>query len=277
MLPSQIVNADRDQVDYVSGKTSVFGIVGHPILQVRSPEMITAEMTARGHDAVLVPVHVLPQDFDEVLPRLLRMQNLGGLVFTIPYKARAVALADEIGPQARRLGVINALARTASGRWSGDIFDGLGCVEAFRRRGIAFADKRVMLIGAGGAGSAIAAAVAGERPRSLTIFDVDASRAQELVGKVAPIGAGVQVRAGASTVEGMDVLLNATPVGMLDDARLPIAVDALPRDLVVFDAIVKPERTPLLALAEDCGCTTVRGREMMRGQIAKMVDFFFAS
>lgn len=271
MLPSTLVNAHRDQVDYVSGKTRVFGIVGHPIEQVRSPEMITAEMTRRGHDAVLVPMHVLPSDFDDVLPRLMRMQNLGGLVFTIPYKARATALAGELGAQARMLGVINALGRTADGRWRGDIFDGMGCVEAFRRRGIALAGKRVMLMGAGGAGSAIAAAVAGERPASLAIYDVDPARASALAAKV---GA---TQAGTASVVGMDVLLNATPVGMLDDAHLPLAVDTLARHLVVFDAIVKPERTPLLALAESYGCTTVRGREMMRGQIAKMVDFFFAA
>ncbi|MFO1304070.1 MAG: shikimate dehydrogenase [Burkholderiales bacterium] len=269
--------SNRDQVDYVSGKTRVFGIVGHPIEQVRSPEMITAELAARGHDAVLVPMHVLPEDFDDVLPRLMRMRNLGGLVFTIPFKARAVALADELGAQAQTLGVINALGRTASGGWRGDIFDGLGCVEAFRRRGIAFAGKGVMLVGAGGAGSAIAAAIACERPSSLTLFDVDASRAHELASKVARMSPGVDVRVGPATVEGMDILLNATPVGMLDDARLPIAVAALARELVVFDAIVKPERTPLLALAERCGCTTVRGREMMRGQIAKIADFFYAA
>ena len=64
---------------------------------------------------------------------------------------------------------------------------------------------------------------------------------------------------------------------MLDDARLPIAIAALPPAMTVFDAIVMPETTPLLALAERCGCTTVRGREMMRGQIARMVDFFLAA
>ena len=261
----------EDQVDYVSGKTRVFGIVGDPIEQVRSPEMITAELTRRGHDAVLVPMHVAAAEFDDALPGIMRLRNLGGLVFTIPFKARAVVLADELGPQARTLGVINALARGHDGRWRGDIFDGLGCVEAFRRRGIAFEGKRVMLIGAGGAGSAIAAAVAGERPASLWIFDVDPARAQGLAGKVG----GTHVD--APTVAGIDILLNATPVGMLDDARLPLAVDALAPSLVVFDAIVKPERTPLLALAESCGCTTVRGREMMRGQIARMVDFFYAS
>ena len=63
---------------------------------------------------------------------------------------------------------------------------------------------------------------------------------------------------------------------MLGDARMPFDVTAFPRELVVFDAIVKPERTPLLALAESCGCTTVYGREMMRGQISRMVDFFLA-
>jgi shikimate dehydrogenase len=72
----------------------------------------------------------------------------------------------------------------------------------------------------------------------------------------------------------MDVLLNATPVGMLGDARLPLAVTRLPPEMLVFDAIVKPEETPLLALAEACSCTVVRGREMMRGQIAKVVDYF---
>jgi shikimate dehydrogenase len=199
------------------------------------------------------------------------MRNLGGLVFTIPYKARAVALAAELGAQARTLGVINALGRASDGRWRGDIFDGLGCVEAFRRRGIPLAGKRVMLMGAGGAGSAIAAAVAAERPASLAIYDVDAARAGALAAKV---GA---VQASAATIDGMDVLMNATPVGMLSDARLPIAADAFPPDLVVFDAIVKPETTPLLALAASCGCVTVRGREMMLGQIARIVDFFYAS
>ena len=266
----------RDQVDYVSGRTRVFGIVGHPIEQVRSPEMITAELTGRGHDAVLVPLHVLPEDFDTVLPQVMQVRNLGGLVFTIPYKVRACALAGELLPQARVIGAINALARGRDDRWRGEIFDGLGCVEAFRRRGIALAGRRVLLLGAGGAGSAIAMAVAAERPAQLTIYDVDGVRAADVAARAAGAHRGVAVHAGAADVHHADILLNASPVGMLDDARLPIPVESLPHGLVVFDAIVKPERTPLLALAEQCGCTTVLGREMMRGQIARMVDFFYA-
>lgn len=264
-----------DQVDYISGKTRLFGIVGHPIEQVRSPEMITAEMKSRGHDAILVPMHVVPEHFEAWLAPMLTMPNLGGLVFTIPFKQRALAFADEVGAQARQVGAINTLGRGANGRWRGEIFDGLGCVEAFRRRGISLRGKRVQLLGAGGAGSAIAAALGAQAPASLRIFDVDAVRAQVVAQSVQAANPGVTVTAGPADLTQTDVLLNASPVGMLDDARLPLDVAALPRELVVFDAIVKPETTPLLALAERCGCTTVRGREMMLGQIARMVDFFF--
>jgi shikimate dehydrogenase len=265
-----------DEVDYVSGRTRVFGIVGHPIEQVRSPEMFTAEFRRRGRDAILVPLHVLPDDFDAVLPQLLRLANLGGLVFTIPYKVRALAFAEVLGAQAQVVGAINALVKGADGRWQAEIFDGLGCVEAFRRRGISFTGKRVMLLGAGGAGSAIAVAVGNERPATLRIYDVDAGRATALAEKVARASPGVTLTSGAPTTTEIDILLNASPVGMLGDARLPMELVELPRELVVFDAIVKPERTPLLALAEARGCTTVQGREMMRGQISRMVDFFLA-
>jgi shikimate dehydrogenase len=265
-----------DEVDYVSGRTRVFGIVGDPIAQVRSPEMFTAEFRRRGVDAILVPLHILPDDFDAAMPQLLRLQNLGGLVFTIPYKVRACALAETLGGQAQVVGAINALARGADGRWRADIFDGLGCVEAFRRRSISFAGKRVMLLGAGGAGSAIAVAIGAERPAALRIYDVDAERAAALARKVAHANPGVDVTSGAPTASGIDILLNASPVGMLGDARMPFEVATLSRELVVFDAIVRPERTPLLTLAEACGCTTVYGREMMRGQISRMVDFFLA-
>lgn len=265
-----------DQVDYISGRTRLFGIVGHPIEQVRSPEMFTAEFRRRALDAILVPLHVLPDDFEALLPQLLRLSNLDGVIFTIPYKLRACALADRLGEQARIVGAINALGRRPGG-WRGDMFDGIGCVDAFRRRGIPLIGRHALLLGAGGAGSAIGVALASERPASLRVYDVDATRAEALAARIGGAFPGLTVSAGAPQLDGIDILLNATPSGMLDDARLPIAITSLPGAMTVFDAIVKPETTPLLALAERCGCTTVRGREMMRGQIARIVDFFLAS
>jgi shikimate dehydrogenase len=268
--------ASTDQVAFVNGRTRLYGIVGDPIVQVRSPEMVTWALQRRGLDAVLVPIHVHEAEFEQVLPQLMRVANLDGLVFTIPFKQRASALAATLGPQARAIGAINALARGADGHWHGEIFDGLGCVEALRQAGVAVGGARAMLMGLGGAGTAIAAALAAERPALLRIFDLDASRCERAAAMLRTASPETEVVVGAPVVDGMDVLLNATPVGMLDDARLPFEVPRLPASLVVFDAIVMPERTPLLAHAEACGCRTVRGREMMRGQIARIVDFFEA-
>jgi shikimate dehydrogenase len=263
-----------DQVDYVSGKTRLYGIVGHPIEQVRSPEMFTAEFAVRGHEGILLPFHVLPDDFDSVVPALMRMPNLDGLIFTIPFKQRAMAMAQDIGPNARIVGAINALTRSKTGSWKAEIFDGIGCIEGIRRRGVLFKGISAMLIGAGGAGSAIAIAIAHEAPQRLRLFDPDENRLRDLADKVRSVDSGIHVETGSPQHEGFDILLNASPVGMLDDARCPIAAEAFAPSLVVFDAIVKPETTPLLALAERSGCMTIRGREMMRGQISRMTDFF---
>jgi shikimate dehydrogenase len=263
-----------DQVDYVSGETRIFAIVGHPIEQVRSPEMVTAELTRRGHNAILIPLDVLPEEFEACVGQIMRVRNLDGLIFTIPFKQAACALASELSVQARAVGAINAMARSGGDRWIGDIFDGMGCVEAFRQRQQSFQGRRVMLIGAGGAGSAIGVAVAHEGPAAIRIFDLEARRATRLVKAIEKIDPRIDVKFAKPTVDEMDILLNASPVGMLGDARMPVDTAKIPSEVIVFDAIVKPERTALLNLAQQCGCQTIPGREMMRGQISKIVDFF---
>jgi shikimate dehydrogenase len=265
-----------DEVSYISGETRIFAIVGHPIEQVRSPEMVTAELTKRGRNAILIPLDVLPEEFESCVSQLMRVRNLDGLIFTIPFKQAACALASELSDQARAVGAINAMARGRGDQWVGDIFDGLGCVEAFRERRQSFRDRRVMLIGAGGAGSAIGVAVAHQGPAAMRIFDLDTRRATQLVEAIEKIDPHIDVDLANPTVEHIDILLNASPVGMLGDARMPIDVVEIPPEIIVFDAIVKPELTKLLALAQQCGCQTIRGREMMRGQIKKIVDFFDA-
>ena len=269
-------NIPMNQVDFVNGKTRVYGIVGDPIEQVRSPEMVTWEMQKRHHNAVLIPIHIARDEFDSVMPNIMRMQNLDGLIFTIPFKAQAIALAKTLGPQASQIGAINALKKHSNGTWSGEIFDGMGCVEAFKKRGITLQDKRLQLIGLGGAGSAICVALAYEKPKLLRLFDINAQTTERMAKMVNTISPQTVVEVGLPLAEGIDILLNASPVGMLSDARLPLAVEQFKKELIVFDAIVMPENTPLLSLAQDCGCQVVRGREMMLGQISKIVDYFFA-
>jgi shikimate dehydrogenase len=98
-----------------------------------------------------------------------------------------------------------------------------------------------------------------------------------MVKLVKEISPKTVVEVGISRCDGVDVLMNASPVGMLSDARLPLEVEKFSKDLVVFDAIVMPENTPLLTLAQNCGCEVVRGREMMLGQISRLVDYFLAT
>ena len=270
------VNIPMNQVDFVNGKTRVYAIVGDPIEQVRSPEMVTWEMQKRDHNAVLIPMHIARDEFDSVMPHIMRMRNLDGLIFTIPFKAQAIALAKTLGPQASQIGAINALKKHSNGAWSGEIFDGIGCVEAFKQRGITLQDKRLQLIGLGGAGSAICVALAYEKPKLLRLFDINAQTTERMAKMVNTISPQTVVEVGLPLAEGIDILLNASPVGMLSDARLPLAVEQFKKELIVFDAIVMPENTPLLSLAQDCGCQVVRGREMMLGQISKIVDYFFA-
>ena len=271
------VNIPMNQVDFVNGKTRVYGIVGDPIEQVRSPEMVTWEMQKRHHNAVLIPIHIARDEFDSVMPNIMRMRNLDGLIFTIPFKAQAIALAKTLGPQASQIGAINALKKHSNGTWSGEIFDGMGCVEAFKQRGITLQDKRLQLIGLGGAGSAICVALAYEKPKLLRLFDINPQTTERMAKMVNTISPQTLVEVGLPHAEGIDILLNASPVGMLSDARLPLAVEQFKKELIVFDAIVMPENTTLISLAQTCGCEVVRGREMMLGQISKIVDYFFAS
>jgi len=264
-----------DQVEFINGKTRLYGIVGDPIEQVRSPEMVTWEMQRRQHNAVLVPLHVAREEFDSVMTDIMRIRNLDGLIFTIPFKVKAASLAKSLGPQATQIGAINALKKNQDGLWQGEIFDGIGCVEAFKRRAIPIHGQRLQLIGLGGAGSAICVALAYEKPKLMRLFDIDPQAIARMVELVKLISPQTLVETGVAHAEGIDILLNASPVGMLKDNRLPLDVKQFNQDLVVFDAIVMPENTPLLTLAMQCGCTVVRGREMMLGQIAKIVDYFF--
>ena len=269
-------NGLMNQVDFINGKTRLFGIVGDPIEQVRSPEMVTWEFQKRQCNAVLIPIHIAQNDFDDVMPSIMQIRNLDGLIFTIPFKVKALRLAKTLGPQASLVQAVNAIKRQTNGYWHGEIFDGVGCVEAFKRRGIALSGKRIQLIGLGGAGSAICVALAHEHPSLIRLFDLNERNTERMAKLVKQISPMTVVEVGLPRSDDLDVLMNASPVGMLCYSRLPLAAKTFSKDLIVFDAIVMPENTPLLALAQECGCEIVRGREMMLGQISRLVDYFLA-
>ncbi|MDE2006181.1 MAG: shikimate dehydrogenase, partial [Rhodospirillales bacterium] len=110
----------------ISGRTRLFGIVGDPIAQVGSPGAFNPRIAALGADAVLVPLHVPAASFETAMAGLMRLGNLDGLLVTVPFKQRALPLADRVCPVAALVGAANALRRDADGRWTADMFDGVG-------------------------------------------------------------------------------------------------------------------------------------------------------
>lgn len=223
---------------------------------------------------MLVPWHALPDNFAAVMAGLMRTENVGGLVITYPYKQQAMALADEIRPAARQVGAINALRREADGRWIGDMFDGLGLVRAVEGLGRPVGGASIRLIGAGGAGGAIAHALADARAASLSIVDIDTERAEVLAQAVRAHAPDCQVTCGGAGLGDATVLVNATPIGMADDDGMPADMTELHAGIAVVDIVPRADGTKLLALARACGCPHVGGAAMVEGQAALLLDFF---
>ncbi|QEE43243.1 shikimate dehydrogenase (plasmid) [Rhizobium sp. WL3] len=259
--------------EWLTGATRLFAILGDPIAQVRSPEIVTSALQARGINGILLPVHVTPDAFDDVMAGLKRIENLDGLILTLPYKARGLGHVDSLGREAMAGGVINAVRRGLDGSWHGEMFDGLGCIAAMAAAGVSPAGKRVLLIGAGGAGAAIALAVAGKRPAHLRIAEIDDDRATALVKRIAAIESDLPVDLGPADPTGFDLVINASPMGMADCPESPL-LRPVTASTTVFDVVAKPNETLLMASALANGAMAIGGAEMIRGQVNMIADFF---
>jgi shikimate dehydrogenase len=258
----------------VTGATQLIGIVGDPVAQVRSPQIYNRRIAARGRNAVLVPLHLASSEFEDAMPALLRIQNLIGLIFTVPFKERAAAFADRILPVGRQVEAVNAMRREPDGRWTADMFDGAGLVHALAEMGVAPAGKRILVLGAGGAGRAIAISLAREGARALTLFDLDPGRAARIAGDVHRFYPGCDAReTAAPAASEHDIVINATPVGMAAGDGLPAPLGALDPSCVVFDIVPQPSITPLLSYAVEAGCRVGSGQFMIQGQADAVLDF----
>jgi shikimate dehydrogenase len=267
------VTIETSTLPIVDGATRLFGILGDPIAQVKSPEEITTRLRMKAHNALCLPIHVRSSEFDTVLRGLKAMRNFDGFILTIPHKVRAVPYVDALSPRALRVGAINVARREADGTWTGDIYDGLGLVEVVRRVGMDLKGNRAMVIGAGGAGSAIADAIAEAGALSITLYDLDERKAQEVATRLGNAHAHARVAVGPARAENQDLLVNATPTGMAPTDGMPAEFGIFDSALVVADVVTKPEITPLLAHARACGCRISTGIQMFKAQADMIADF----
>ena len=264
----------RGPVPELTGTTSLIFHVGDPIHQVRTPSTLNPDLAARGVHAAIVPLNLRSEDFDKTMPGLMAGANVAGFIFTVPFKAQALPLVNEIGPVAWAAGGINAMRKERDGRWVGDQFDGAGFVAALRDEQVPIEKRRVLLVGAGGAGKAIALALAEAGVATIDVCDIDADRRDRTMASVRALAPECRVEPARAIVKGHDIIVNATPLGMADTDPLPIALDAVGSGQTVFDIIPTPEVTQLMRRAQDQGARVLGGRLMVRGQAKALLGFF---
>ena len=253
----------------LSGATRMYAIVGDPIDQAGSPGLFNQAFRRLGTHAVLVPMNVGPADLPTLIGTFRATRNWDGLIVTVPHKVAVVDLIDEVGPSAQRTGAVNAI-RKEDDRLIGDNFDGIGFVEGLHAKGHDLRGRSVLLIGAGGAGRAVAHALADAAVSRIDIYDVDRARAATLATAVA-VSTGILASAVASPDVGAhDLVANCAPTG----GRLEIDLTRASPDTLVVDIVLKPAITPLLASARSHGLSVHEGVHMLSGQVETVLRFF---
>lgn len=258
----------------ITGATRVLPIIGRPIVQVKAPEAFNPFFAENGIDAVCVPFSLEDAAADAFIQAMRGNQDSPGFIATIPHKQRSAAACDELSDRARFLGATNLIRREADGRLVGDMTDGLGCVAAMRAHGVAPEGKAACVIGVGGAGSAIAHALAEAGVERLHVTDLAAERAADVARRLSAAFPAVAIEVGVPDLAGVDIAVNASPIGMNDDPNLPHPLDDIRPGALVADVVTAPEETPWLKAAKAHGCIAQTGAEMVRGQFDLMVKHF---
>jgi len=256
------------------------GLIGAGIQASRTPALHEHEGDAQGLRYLyrLIDLDQLHLD-SNALPDLLlaaERMNYTGLNITFPCKQAIIPLLDELSPEARGIGAVNTVV-LKDGKRVGHNTDCLGFAEGFRR-GLKDAPReRVVQMGAGGAGAAVAHALLSEDVQQLSIFDVDVERAESLAHNLNQhFGAGRAV-AGRDLPSAMslaDGLVNTTPMGMAKLPGMPVPVELLRADLWVAEIVYFPLETELLRNARALGCRTLDGGNMAVFQAVKAFELF---
>jgi shikimate dehydrogenase len=247
----------------IRGTTRVAAVIGWPVEHSRSPQMFAAAFAAAGLDAVMVPIGVPPESFEQVLGALRAMRALGASV-TLPHKLAAATLCDELSPAAQEIGAVNCI-RFEAGRMFGHNTDCHAFTDALIAAGCAPEGKRCLILGAGGAARAVAY---GLRLADAGALDVIARRPQRVSWTTARPWTPASLRECFARAE---LVVDATPIGLADGDD--DAVDQLPLDALRPGAwvttLVYHRRVILLERASALGHSILDGRGMLVHQGAR--------
>ena len=245
----------------------IFGLLGYPIKHSFSPAMHNAAFKALGVKAEYRLFEKKPKELTDFFKKL-RSGSIRGVNVTIPYKEEALRYLDELSQEAELIGAVNTIL-VKSESLIGYNTDGSGFVLSLRKEvGIGPQDKKIVIIGAGGASRAISVHLAREKAANIILSDIIPDKAEKLASHIRKNISRVKVSTVKkeelnSGVRTADILINATPVGMKPDDPPPIDPRILHPRLLVCDLIYNPPKTKLLIEAEKIGAKTLNGLGML--------------
>jgi shikimate dehydrogenase len=221
-----------------------------------------------------MPMGVMAEDYPAFLRSLFRLSNIHGALVTMPHKVTTVGLLDTASVAVQVAGSCNAILRRPDGSLHGDMFDGEGFTRGAKRKGFDFKGADCLVVGAGGVGSAIAAAIAAEGPHLLALCDPRADAVTELAERLGRHYPGLRVELRDNDPAGYHLVVNATPLGMQASDPLPFDPARLDPGAFVGEVVLKAEMTPLLEAAAARGCPYLVGTDMLFEQIPAYLEFF---
>jgi shikimate dehydrogenase len=258
----------------INGNTQLIAHIGFPTHTFKSPMIYNPYFARAGINAVVVPMGCQTPDYPVFLKSVFSLTNICGALITMPHKVVTVGLLDEVTATVRVAGACNAVKKLADGRLVGDMFDGAGFVRGVQRKGFDLAGKRVLVVGSGGVGSAIAASLAGAGIAAISLFDVNTASAEALGQRLKQNYPQIDVRTGSNDPADHDLVVNATPMGMNEGDALPMDVSRISPDAFVGEVVMKTEMTAFLQAAKNRGCRVQVGSDMLFEQIPAYLEYF---
>ncbi|MFW9988511.1 MAG: shikimate dehydrogenase [Candidatus Odinarchaeota archaeon] len=256
--------------DYISAKTKVLCVMGYPIEHSMSPTMHNAAIRDLNLDYIYLAFSILPDNLTTAIDGI-KVFDIKGINITIPFKQTIIKYLDEVDPVALEIGAVNTI-KNDEGFLSSRNTDAEGAMKALTDAGYKVSGKNILLLGAGGAGRAIAFMMAKESNK-IVLSDMVEKRAEKLANEIkSKYGINIEGKNNTNRVlkeesKKADILINATPIGMYPNIdKSPIPSEFLHKDLFVFDVIYNPLKTKLLKDAAEKGCTTLSGLNMLVNQ-----------
>ncbi|MEM1601775.1 MAG: shikimate dehydrogenase [Candidatus Bathyarchaeia archaeon] len=265
----------------LSGKTKVCALIGYPVEHSLSPAIQNAAFQHLGLDYVYVAFNVKPEN---LCYAIMGARSLGihGLNVTMPHKIEVIRYLDDLDGNVRLVGSVNTILNI-NGKLIGYTTDGIGALNALRYSGEDPTNKKIVILGAGGASRSISFLLA-KYARELVILNRTVEKAENLAKEIASsLGMGQDaVRFGRLDyghleleLRDADIVINATSIGMKpSDGETPISRELLHSNLTVFDIVYEPLETRLLREARQVGAKTIDGLSMLIHQGAASFEIW---